>query len=132
MWSIGCILAEIILGKDLFPRRNHIYHFILITELLGKLSKEVIKRVYTIYLVEKMLNVDLYRIITTADAIKHLYIVTYQDSNNEPIYLKFLADEWKSIVAYDWQNDDLPPNGDFEDLLVTEEWDILRSFYRYL
>ena len=47
MWSVGCILAEMILGKVLFPGRNHVHQFILITELLGKPSEEVMKRVYS-------------------------------------------------------------------------------------
>jgi p38 MAP kinase len=46
-WSVGCILAEMILGKVLFPGRNHVHQFILITELLGKPSEEVMKRVYS-------------------------------------------------------------------------------------
>ncbi|KAJ5265222.1 uncharacterized protein N7525_007426 [Penicillium rubens] len=170
MWSVGCILAEMIIGKVLFPGRNHVHHFILITELLEKPSEEVMKRVYSkstlefvdslpkkesfgltsilgdadpqaIDLVEKMLNVDPHGRITTADAIKHPYVVTYQDSDDEPVCVsqldwsfldpKLSADEWKSTMyfevlnyhrgACDWQNDDFPPNGDLEDLLRTEE-----------
>ncbi|KAJ5260409.1 hypothetical protein N7497_012271 [Penicillium chrysogenum] len=64
-----------------------------------------------------MLNVDLYGRITTADAIKHLYVVTYQDSDDKPLDwsfldLKLLANECKSTMyfevlnyhrgAYDW------------------------------
>jgi p38 MAP kinase len=47
MWSVGCILAEMILGKVLFPGKDHVHQFILITELLGKPSAEVMKRVYS-------------------------------------------------------------------------------------
>ncbi|CAG8083429.1 unnamed protein product [Penicillium nalgiovense] len=120
MWSVGCILAEMIIGKVLFPGRNHVHHFVWITELLEKPSEEVMKRVYSkstlefvdllpkkesfgltsilgdadpqdiltfiaIDLVEKMLNVDPHGRITTADAIKHPYVVTYQDSDDEPV-----------------------------------------------
>ena len=59
-------------------------------------------------LVEKMLNVDPHERITTADAIKHPYVVTYQDSDDEPVcdsqldwsFLdpKLSADEWKSTM----------------------------------
>ncbi|OQE10572.1 hypothetical protein PENFLA_c089G04789 [Penicillium flavigenum] len=161
MWSVGCILAEMILGKALFPGRNHVHQFVLITELLGKPSEETLKFVdslpkkeslgltsilgdadpQAIDLVEKMLNVDPHGRITTADPIKHPYVVTYQDSDDEPVCDSQLdwslldsglsADEWKSTIyfeilnyhrgACDWQNDDLPTNGDFEDLLLTKE-----------
>lgn len=59
-------------------------------------------------LVEEMLNVDPHGRITTADAIKHPYVVTYQDSDDEPVCdsqldwslldSKLSADEWKSTM----------------------------------
>lgn len=55
-----------------------------------------------------MLNIDPHGRITTADAIKHPYVVTYQDSNDEPVCnsrldwslldSELLADEWKSTM----------------------------------
>jgi p38 MAP kinase len=59
-------------------------------------------------LVENMLNIDPHGRITTADAIKHPYVVTYQDSDDEPVCNSRLdwslldselsADEWKSTM----------------------------------
>eukprot|EP00887_Chlorella_sp_A99_P007169 scaffold2.g7169.t1 len=45
IWSIGCIFAEILLGKPLFPGRNVVHQLELITDLLGTPSPEVINKV---------------------------------------------------------------------------------------
>ncbi len=44
IWSIGCIFAEILLGKPLFPGRNVVHQLELITDLLGTPSAEVIAK----------------------------------------------------------------------------------------
>ena len=44
IWSIGCIFAEILLGKPLFPGRNVVHQLELITDLLGSPSQEVIQK----------------------------------------------------------------------------------------
>ncbi|MEW5298717.1 MAG: hypothetical protein WDW36_001806 [Sanguina aurantia] len=44
-WSIGCIFAEVLLGKPLFPGRNVVHQLELITDLLGSPSAEVINKV---------------------------------------------------------------------------------------
>lgn len=41
----GCIFAEILLGKPLFPGRNVVHQLELITDLLGTPSPEVIAKV---------------------------------------------------------------------------------------
>jgi len=45
IWSIGCIFAEILQGKPLFPGRNVVHQLELITDLLGSPSQEVIQKV---------------------------------------------------------------------------------------
>lgn len=45
IWSIGCIFAEILLGKPLFPGRNVVHQLELITDLLGTPAQEVIAKV---------------------------------------------------------------------------------------
>lgn len=42
LWSVGCILAEMIEGKPLFPGRDHVHQFSIITELLGLPPADVI------------------------------------------------------------------------------------------
>ena len=45
IWSIGCIFAEILLGKPLFPGRNVVHQLELITDLLGTPAAETIEKV---------------------------------------------------------------------------------------
>jgi p38 MAP kinase len=44
IWSAGCIFAELLQGKALFPGQNDIHQFHIITEMLGTLSETVAKR----------------------------------------------------------------------------------------
>lgn len=46
IWSVGCVLAEMLLGRVLLPGENHVHQFTLITELLGKPPKAVMERIY--------------------------------------------------------------------------------------
>ncbi|XP_028786945.1 mitogen-activated protein kinase 9 [Neltuma alba] len=45
IWSIGCIFAEILLGKPLFPGKNVVNQLDLITDLLGTPPPESIARI---------------------------------------------------------------------------------------
>lgn len=45
VWSLGCILAEMILAKPLFPGQDHVHQFTLIVELLGKPSQTAMKSI---------------------------------------------------------------------------------------
>lgn len=45
VWSAGCIFAEMLSGKPLFPGKDHVNQFSIITELLGSPPEEVIKTI---------------------------------------------------------------------------------------
>jgi len=45
LWSIGCIFAEVLLGKPLFPGKSVVHQLDLITDLLGTPSHETISGV---------------------------------------------------------------------------------------
>jgi serine/threonine protein kinase len=45
IWSIGCIFAEMLIGKPLFPGKNVVHQLDLMTDLFGTPSTETISRV---------------------------------------------------------------------------------------
>ncbi|XP_066368179.1 mitogen-activated protein kinase 7-like isoform X2 [Miscanthus floridulus] len=45
MWSIGCIFAEILTGKPLFPGKNVVHQLDLMTDLLGMPSADTISQI---------------------------------------------------------------------------------------
>ena len=40
MWSLGCIFAELILRKVLFPGQNYIHQMMIVTDVLGTPSEK--------------------------------------------------------------------------------------------
>src|SRR6201995_1007943 len=45
IWGAGCIFAEMLEGKPLFPGKDHVNQFSIITELLGTPPDDVIKTI---------------------------------------------------------------------------------------
>uniref|UniRef100_A0ACD6AEE8 Uncharacterized protein n=1 Tax=Avena sativa TaxID=4498 RepID=A0ACD6AEE8_AVESA len=45
IWSIGCIFAEVLIGKPLFPGKNVVHQLDLITDILGTPSLDAISQV---------------------------------------------------------------------------------------
>ncbi|KAI0652783.1 mitogen activated protein kinase [Trametes meyenii] len=129
IWSAGCIFAEMLEGKPLFPGKDHVHQFSIITELLGTPPEDVIQTIASentlrfvqslpkrervpfseklhcndpvaIDLLEKMLVFDPRKRITATESLAHEYVAPYHDPTDEPV----------SAEKFDWSfNDaDLP------------------------
>uniref|UniRef100_A0A8C0QRL0 Mitogen-activated protein kinase n=1 Tax=Chelonoidis abingdonii TaxID=106734 RepID=A0A8C0QRL0_CHEAB len=113
MWSVGCIFAEMLGRKQLFPGKNYIHQLQLIMTVLGTPSAKVIHaigadrvRAYiqslpsrqpvpweslyqqadrsALALLAKMLRFDPRERITVAEALKHPFVAKYHDPDDEP------------------------------------------------
>ncbi|GLA96601.1 hypothetical protein AtubIFM57143_004075 [Aspergillus tubingensis] len=113
LWSTGCILAEMLSGKPLFPGKDHINQFYLIIDLLGNPPDEVIDRICSkntvqivkslgnrqprclrtmfssvdeaaVDLLDKFLVFDPHARISASNALEHRYLQIYHDPTDEP------------------------------------------------
>ncbi|KAH1552137.1 hypothetical protein KXV92_008674 [Aspergillus fumigatus] len=115
VWSAGCILAEMLRGKPLFPGKDHVHQFHLITNILGNPPDAVIEKITSkntvnfvkslpsreprdlstvvpkdtdfdaIDLLKKMLVIDPDTRISAQDALRHPYLAPYHDPTDEPV-----------------------------------------------
>ncbi|KAJ2641291.1 MAPK protein hog1 [Coemansia sp. RSA 1694] len=136
IWSAGCILAEMFEGTPLFPGKDHVHQFSIITELLGTPPDDVIQTIgsentlrfvqslprrepvsfktrfpdiepLAVDLLEKMLVFDPRKRITASEALAHPYLETYHDEADEP----------EAAKKFDWSFNDAD--------LPVEEWKVM-------
>ncbi|XP_008790283.1 mitogen-activated protein kinase homolog MMK2-like [Phoenix dactylifera] len=114
IWSVGCILGEIVTREPLFPGRDYVHQLRLITELIGSpddsnlgfLRSENARRYVrqlpqypkqnfsvrfpsmspgAVDLLERMLVFDPSKRITVDEALCHPYVASLHDINDEPV-----------------------------------------------
>ncbi|KAE8675618.1 Mitogen-activated protein kinase 2 [Hibiscus syriacus] len=131
IWSVGCILGEIMTREPLFPGKDYVHQLKLITELIGSpddsslgfLRSDNAKRYVrqlpqcmkqqfsarfpnmsngAVDLLEKMLVFDPNRRITVDEALYHPYLASLHDINDEPVCARsFLFDFEQSSCTED-------------------------------
>ncbi|KAL4920882.1 mitogen-activated protein kinase mpkC [Aspergillus aurantiobrunneus] len=140
LWSVGCIVAEMLLGRPLFPGTDHINQFWLIADLLGSPPDEVIDRITTnntrrmmqsmakrnsrplkevlpaaedaaINLLENLLIYDPDQRLSAEQALKHPYMAPYHDPTDEPA----------AAQKFDWSFTDADLSADTWKIMIYSE-----------
>ena len=114
MWSVGCILAEMIARRQLFPGKNYLNQLQLILSVVGTPSPEYVQavgservKVYlqalphrdpvelrvlfpeasevTLDLMRKLLQLEPRKRVSAEEALAHKYLSRYHDPKDEPV-----------------------------------------------
>ncbi|CAB3361108.1 mitogen-activated protein kinase p38a-like isoform X2 [Cloeon dipterum] len=114
IWSVGCIMAELLTSRTLFPGTDHIDHLTRVLVMCGTpqadmlakitsqearnyiqslpvLKKKDFKEVFkganplAVDLIEKMLELDADKRINAEQALAHPYLSQYADPSDEPV-----------------------------------------------
>lgn len=138
VWSVGCIIAELLGRKPLFPGRDYVHQLTLIVEVLGNPSEEEMKFVSSdkakrylrsmarcpskdlaamwphankkaIDLIQRMLQFNPAHRITIEEALAHPYLADLHDETDEP----------RCEIQFQFDDGNLQPN-DVREMLYQE------------
>lgn len=129
LWSVGCIFAEMLARRQLFPGKNYLNQLQLILSVVGTPSKEYIESIGSdrvkqyletlptrepvdlsvlfpgvpptaLDLLNKMLQLDPRTRASAEEALTHKYLTRYHDPKDEPVCTPpFVFDFEKTLVT---------------------------------
>jgi len=133
VWSVGCIFAELLGRKPLFPGKDYIHQLNLITKVIGSPTTDAelafinsdkarryirslphhprvdFAKLYpsssplAVDLIDKMLVFDPSKRITVEEALEHPYLASLHDAQDEPAAA--------SVFEFDFETDSLSEEG---------------------
>ncbi|KAF8334250.1 kinase-like domain-containing protein [Cantharellus anzutake] len=124
VWSVGCILAEMLNGKPLFPGRDYHHQLSLILDVLGtptidefyaitsRRSRDYLRALpfrkkklfaHRYRLLDKTLTFDPKKRISVEDALGHPYLEAYHDPSDEPTCASLPPE----FFDFDFQKDEI-------------------------
>lgn len=133
VWSVGCIMAEMISQRPLFPGNDHIDQLSRILKVVGSPSDDVMAKISdtarkflqqmthykrkafselfpaedntTTDFLERMMVLDTDKRMTVDQALQHPYLEQYHDPDDEPIAKRFdcTFEEDETRKAEDWR-----------------------------
>uniref|UniRef100_A0A914VC86 mitogen-activated protein kinase n=1 Tax=Plectus sambesii TaxID=2011161 RepID=A0A914VC86_9BILA len=132
IWSIGCIMAELITGKTLFPGSDHIDQLTRIMSLVGTPDDTLLAKIQSeearnyirnlpkmprkdfkvffsqaspeaVDLLEKTLSLDPDNRPTAAEAMEHPYLAQYHDPDDEPTSAPLETDQDRDLTIEEWK-----------------------------
>ncbi|KAG8731727.1 hypothetical protein FRC12_019603, partial [Ceratobasidium sp. 428] len=125
MWSIGCILGELLGMKPMFKGKDYVDQLNIIIDVLGTPDEETLKRIgsvkaqayirslpvkeakpfktlfpqaddHALDLLSKLVTFDPANRLTVLEALKHPYLEAYHDPDDEP-ECEIRYENWKEI-----------------------------------
>ncbi|KAG2061980.1 CMGC MAPK protein kinase [Suillus hirtellus] len=144
LWAVGCILAEMLTGKPLFPGRDYSHQLNLILDIIGtptldefysitsRRSRDYIRALpirkgrkfqslfpkatpEAIDFLQRTLTFDPKKRLTVDEALNHPYLAAYHDPEDEPVVASLDPD----YFDFDQFKDDLT-KADLKELLYDE------------
>ncbi|OAQ98620.1 hypothetical protein LLEC1_02097 [Akanthomyces lecanii] len=84
VWSVGCILAELLGGRPFFKGRDYVDQLNQILHILGTPNEETLSRIGSPRAQEYMLAFDPSSRISVEQALEHPYLHIWHDASDEP------------------------------------------------
>ncbi|MCP9265574.1 Mitogen-activated protein kinase 14 [Dirofilaria immitis] len=101
IWSVGCIMAELITGRTLFPGADHIDQLTRIMNVVGTPNEDASPD--AIDLLERTLNLDPDYRPTASEAMEHPYLKQYHDPSDEPVSPPLDIDSDGDLTIEQWK-----------------------------